>query len=385
MNLEEYREIQEAIWKSIFAGYKDASFSGVRGNALYFSQSWPVQTLKESDYQNQWEPSNPTGSMLASENISRLVDPIPMLKENYTPSGNEAERVYQLILETNQPVEDTLSIQSAALAGSNNMEKEIPAWKWVDPVTPQGKKIRTVVFEQYYMERLELEQKCANTEANFNANRLQYDLSDPEEKKEWEQISGKLENELNIARENSRMYEMKTPGEMRMKVMGADRVNPVIRAFNEAKDIFDKTAVASIIQPALSYHVSYISPANFADPNSAQFWPDVKIKLPDTRNPKRGMRVLFKFCRVDILRPWFILYPLEMNGWKIQGEPPGWLSNGQPQNNPGIFPLLPLAMIVARDLCVKGMGENAGLTFYEAKGIQILAWINRVIPFMPPS
>ena len=80
-------------------------------------------------------------------------------------------------------------------------------------------------------------------------------------------------------------------------------------------------------------------------------------------------------------------------------------STGTIDNNPGAFPLLPIAFVAIRDLRISanwsnedraGMGNAASFGFfdlkggaftqdtYEVKGLQIVAWLSRATPPLPP-
>ena len=73
----------------------------------------------------------------------------------------------------------------------------------------------------------------------------------------------------------------------------------------------------------------------------------------------------------------------------MQGMSPGFLSNGMKEDNYGQFALLPTAMIVVRDLVISPVGVNTSDTdsyqILNDPGLQVLACINKIIPFSPPS
>jgi hypothetical protein len=137
------------------------------------------------------------------------------------------------------------------------------------------------------------------------------------------------------------------------------------------------------------------------------------------------LQISFRFCRVAIRRPWLILSVLKLKGWHFTGQPAGSFSTGQSDLNPGSFPLLPTAFIAIRDLKISGTwgksdraiaelatsgtgntvafgpfalsgryGTDQGGMAYTSKfdgqtltveGLQIIGWINQVVPFTPPT
>jgi hypothetical protein len=137
------------------------------------------------------------------------------------------------------------------------------------------------------------------------------------------------------------------------------------------------------------------------------------------------LQISFRFCRVAVRRPWLMLSVLKLRGWHFAGQPAGSFSTGQVDINPGSFPLLPTAFIAIRDLRISGTwgkndrsiaelaaagtgntvafgpfalsgkyGTDQAGSIYNAKfdgqtltvdGLQILGWINQVVPFSPPT
>ena len=45
----------------------------------------------------------------------------------------------------------------------------------------------------------------------------------------------------------------------------------------------------------------------------------------------------FKFIIVQLNRPWFNLELFNLSGWKLGGQPQGFISNGDANNNDGVF------------------------------------------------
>lgn len=124
----------------------------------------------------------------------------------------------------------------------------------------------------------------------------------------------------------------------------------------------------------------------------------------DTGNSS-GFSISFKCCRVNIDRPWLKYALLNMKNWYMAGTPLGQYSSGVMDPNPGIFPLLPIAFIAIRDLTIEANWsqedlatikdavsfgpfsiENGSITSnkIEVKGLQIMGWISKCTPVLPP-
>lgn len=132
----------------------------------------------------------------------------------------------------------------------------------------------------------------------------------------------------------------------------------------------------------------------------------INQKLP-TKPPSTtdGFSISFKFCRVNIDRPWFKLALLSTRNWYMFGTNVGGYSTGTTQNNPGMFPLLPTSFIAIRDLKItanwsqedsQNLGEAVAFGLFdirdstlisntlEVRGLQIIGWISRLMPELPP-
>ncbi|MGC1396462.1 MAG: hypothetical protein WA828_19540, partial [Coleofasciculaceae cyanobacterium] len=150
-----------------------------------------------------------------------------------------------------------------------------------------------------------------------------------------------------------------------------------------------------------------------------------KIRLPILKDQTldqetKDLQISFRCCRVNFNRPWMLKSLLELSGWTLPGQAAGSLSSGTLENNAGIFPLLPIGFIAIRDLSIRaswgksdreiaaqatsdqgtlGFGPFALSGHYvessksykssfdgttiSAPGLQVLGWINLVLPFAP--
>ena len=374
-------EIIEAIYKTILAAYTKSPIYGMpspsQNQKLFINYVWPGKSLEETAYQNPWLPNNKSGSQLSTENLSNLVNPIPLLSESYTLSGNEVEKAYKFILMASPIPLATIKLRNESCL----KEKK-------DSI-----KNKIYIKEDYNdLKQKELERQYANTCANLMVNSLQYNLLNSIEKEFWKKRVLKFEESVKsswslIVKHKSQKSLWKRNMKRYPNILKSSSTdNPVSCVLNDSNKIFMSTSLSSIINPILTYHPSYIIPSNFALKENSKDWPfapAIPVKTAGNINP--NLTVSFRFCRIDILRPWFNMILLEMNGWKINGQSAGSLSNGENIDNLGSFPLLPSSLIVARDLVISGTEGNSGVEYYSAKGLQILASINRVIPFIPPN
>ena len=118
-----------------------------------------------------------------------------------------------------------------------------------------------------------------------------------------------------------------------------------------------------------------------------------------------GYSISFRLCRVNIDRPWLKLALLSTKNWWMFDTPAGEYATGSADSNPGMFPLLGTSFIAIRDLKItanwsqedrNNLGNAASFGFFdlrdgtvnnntiEVKGLQIIAWISRLMPKLPP-
>ncbi len=118
--------------------------------------------------------------------------------------------------------------------------------------------------------------------------------------------------------------------------------------------------------------------------------------------------VTFEYCVVTAERDWLSDAFLVSKGWYSPGLKAGDLSTGTLEDNTGLIPFLPLAMILIRNLTISGtwttedttalstaaalgpfnlMGRtiNQQSSSLSCTGMQLLAWLCQVQPLLPPQ
>ena len=133
---------------------------------------------------------------------------------------------------------------------------------------------------------------------------------------------------------------------------------------------------------------------------------------PQTRILSTSLRYL----EVTISRPWLDVTLFHLTGWGLQGQPKGLYSNGETEGNPGLMPLLPVALILGIDAEVTATwsaGDHAVMAAAAAHGTSvslgpipvappatsfdgspttlrsvrpfIVGWVSTVVPLLPPN
>ncbi|WP_347265872.1 hypothetical protein [Paracoccus sp. (in: a-proteobacteria)] len=110
----------------------------------------------------------------------------------------------------------------------------------------------------------------------------------------------------------------------------------------------------------------------------------------------RVRRIRLRAIKVDLSRPWLDFQLLALGQWSVEGHPAGFYSSGEFARNDGLFPLLPVAMIVGRDIRFEGefsdrdrglMQGPAALGPFPAAaagaGSHVIGYVTRLVPLAP--
>jgi hypothetical protein len=131
--------------------------------------------------------------------------------------------------------------------------------------------------------------------------------------------------------------------------------------------------------------------------------------MPTTPNQTVEPQILtleFQYCLVKIDRPWLSQPFLFTHDWYMPGFKAGEFSSGAALSKEGIFPALPIACIIVKDLKITanaaeisvvagqamafgpfvlfGQTINETKTTLTVEGMQAIAWIIQLLPVLPP-
>jgi hypothetical protein len=154
-------------------------------------------------------------------------------------------------------------------------------------------------------------------------------------------------------------------------------VGQLASALQQARRLFETSSLASLRDPTIQYHPSYAIPDNWAEQNASGNWYSV---VQPIQVDNSSVSLSLKYFSVSIIRPWFMLSLFDLPSWTLP-RGPGSLSNGKTESNQGSFALLPVSIIMVRDIMAVDASEKI---LYQDLRSQILAFVNKVIPFSPP-
>ena len=378
MSIDESR-IRDAIFNTVLPAYVEPAGDlpdAFASSTVLTARVWPGQQIAGQQYGNAWSPTNPSGRQAATENLSELIDPIPNLASDYSRSGRRVEQTYSYVLTNARPM---FATRSAAATAQQATLPEIEERREIEVSAPETGKVRTIALTESASQRQRREIDYANAVAQLNVNRRLHGKSAGADKESLAKQAPGLEKAARKAWKN--LQSAQTPSAApapAVRSASPPNAGAVAKSFNDARSIFDRSALASLKNPGIQYHPSYLSPENWVSQEAANGWPNSAIPIKGGGPP---VSLTLRYSRVDISRPWLVASLFDLRGWET-AEGPGSLSTGSADSNPGVFALLPISLIIARDIVATG---NNGDVLFEARGLQILAWISKVLPYSPPK
>ncbi|MFY0576297.1 hypothetical protein ACN28S_19780 [Cystobacter fuscus] len=177
--------------------------------------------------------------------------------------------------------------------------------------------------------------------------------------------------------------------------------NSVAALFSAARLNFELSTLGSMLGPGYTWHMTLAQPQNWFTPEASFFDVDLRtsrtlplnggsrfqqstaltalnsglwgyraqdklLRRPVARE-SLDIRVRFKFARVSIRRPWLDTSLFSLGGWATAGRRRNSLSTGSLTGNTGIFPLLPTALILARELQISAAWSPSDVTFIRER------------------
>lgn len=324
-----------------------------------------------------------------------------------------------------------------------------------DQGQPVTVKVESPLYRNYKNKKSLYNAKLAAYLTNF----LNYDLSKPDDARKWSILAPTLQAEVDIAYGD---FQAASPGvvETAVNTLGQHEASSLATIFARARQIYQQTQKGGA-NGGPNWHQCDAFPGNwFADSAAANFWAisvnSQSFRLNESSRftswsaggsagwglwrvgasasstsqsysmstETTGIKISFKIGRIEIRRRWMNPALFSLSGWSVAGRGAGGYSNGQASGNSGVFPLLPTAFLVARDIQISGSWSTSDLqtasqsfssrgsvgwgpfslsgsysnssssrrfnstfdgTTITVPGIQIIGWISAIQPFSPPS
>jgi hypothetical protein len=136
-----------------------------------------------------------------------------------------------------------------------------------------------------------------------------------------------------------------------------------------------------------------------------QFLTADRRKAGKSLDPQTTIRSLrMKYLLVSLRRPWLNPLLFQYAGWYLSQQASGFCSSGEIDTNPGVLPLLPTGMLLAKDVSIDVAWGDVDQAFLDTadvalssvslgpfalrpqapdSNIQLIAWISSLIPYSP--
>lgn len=367
-------EAREDIFNLINSVLTTAPPSGTSGrrepieknDRFFLTIDLPGQAIDVVQFNNAWSPDNLNGSTTALENFSLLVNGIPFLSRIHSLTEYSLEKIYEEIVEAKP---QTIPSKPEDVATYEKAYNFLYA-DAIDIDSTTGKTIQVKIESSVYRNYLNKEAAYKNAYQAYITAFQQYSTLDAPK---WSLLAPELQRKVDITwteLQNARANEI----ESALAILRQAPVSTVATMLSNAKKIWENTKRSSLSDPFVTWHPTYAFPNNWLDDSATNNFSQVTT---DT--------ISFKFARVEIRRPWFNPSILSLNGWSVPGRQPGSYSTGTIEGNDGIFSLIPVRFIIARDINIKALVNRQPTTALSQPGPQIIGWINRIVPFCPPE
>jgi hypothetical protein len=385
---------EQQVLSSLYTTLYDAiTFSpapnqpGAFDKATTFLQFSKNEALNPADFANAVTPVNPGGNLNAAELFASMVDVVPAIQADYTPTANDVSTVYTTIV---NGADSPGTIDPAQLQIYNDAYNYLNSSTTIKDFT--GKEVTTYGPSQIVQAyNTNLTAYIAAVSA-YRTAYLGYNLTDVAQQRQWQA------NEPLLANAVTQTYNTwRNQGAAQVEQAQAALATSINSAVKNAiKDA--QTAVAAINQMAPSvagdpkWFLSYALPTNWADdsvvPNLSALTVDSSNlnKTADSSFTSYGggaswggglwsvggsaqhsesavhshmdaqtVKLTAKIGIVRIFRPWLHEFLFRMQGWFVDMAAAGGISNGTlTGNSSGLLPLIPTAFIIARDVEISG-------------------------------
>lgn len=423
-------------------------------NQAFLTMLMPGTGVEPLLYANALSPSNPGGSEAAARALAELTAMVPALHPVYTTVGR-LEDFYEEIVRAEVTPPAPNPAQEAALAAAEDFLFD-DAIEY-DENTGEPKTVKNAADSPIYKNYKNKHSLIEAAMASYLAEWEQVDQTSVKDKQKWAIMAPLKEYKVRMAYAE---FQTARPGKIREaeSVLGQASQTSLVRRFAEAREVFELALRGGeqlgSYRPVQAFPANWSTTTNYFSTTTIQAseihtstssawgswsaggglnlgffsiggggggaWSNYNLHQ-DTTN----LSLSFSFMRVDIRRPWLKENLFTCSDWDIEGRGKNAYSNGKADSsNQGVFPLLPVAFIVARDIRASanwssvdretitrqthgrggirigpfsfggGGGSSSTSTSFSASfdgttlhspGLQVVGYLNRIMPACPPK
>lgn len=410
-----------------------------------------MQAINEKDFANAFSPMNPNGDMKTAEAFSRLVDALPLPQVLWADSGSLLSTTYKNIVDG---ANSSVKTDPGQLEIYNNAYNYLNVTQTlVDFMKKETTQVIPSPIFSLYQSNL---QSYVAALSSYRLTYNNFNLDDPKQQRDWMAREPVLAAAINSAWNS--LQQGGAPMVQQALAAMTTTINSAIRdAINQSQQTMTKSALASMTGGA-SWYLAYATPSNWAAESAMANMTQLKVdsgslqQSADASFDKWGggvsagwglwsiggnaggssssstahmtstsFTMTSNIEVVRIYRPWYNPSLFKMDNWFTDAYKMDKISDGKGE---GAIPMIPTALIVARDFELKGTfstedkshiesavngGASVGWgpfqiggsyahseshdrlsssfdgTTLKVPGIQVIGYVNAITPACPPS
>lgn len=341
------------------------------------------EALNAADFRNAMSPINPNGDQRAALAFSRMVDQIPAVSGDFTPSGRTISKTYQQIVNSAN-TSNAVSRQHKATydkaVSSLSATTSLPNFDGPPSVTTSPSSIL-----QSYQDN---ETAYVSALIGYRSAQNGCDLDDPRDQRAFQAVAPGLQLNIDRAWNTwSRQGKQNVDRTRNALVSSLDDVSASAIAAAKS-DMSDQHWLSGLSSADARWMPAYALPSDWAMGSSGatDFSLDSShlYTLPDSSFSSSGagaswsaglwsvggsspgssgstnhhlnahnVSISARLQLVRIMRPWLNQLLFTMKGWWLEGQSANAISNGRLKGNESsMLPLIPTAMVVVSDVTI---------------------------------
>lgn len=380
-------KMMQSMYDTLFNAYTKIPPGGMAAGSqedkMFITMIPGGEPIDVSQYANPISPLNPQGTPAATENFSRLVDRLPLVKAAFVDSNIRVSAVYKAIVEGANPVPQP--VNEALKAAYDKADDYL--YDEANDFNDEGQPVKIPTDSPIYANYKRKQLVYGEAVATFVMESSKYDMTKPADQRTWGMIGPSLQRRLTSAWNDLQGAKAKKV-EDALATLAQSSENQVGRVFAQAQDKLNVLTKGSTRDQMDDYLPSYAMPANWYSSSASEGWPKLTLSSASAEvnassnyvkyggsagfslglfsvgggashseerhhvdTEKDDLEVSFRYARISIERPWMNGLIFALPDWTYGQLKAGGISSGNPQTADGtLMTIVPTAFIVVRDL-----------------------------------
>ena len=205
--------------------------AGSQEDKMFITMIPGGEPIDVRQYANPISPLNPQGTPAATENFSRLVDRLPLVKAAFVDSTNKVSTVYRAIVEGANPVPQP--VNEALKAAFDKADDYL--YDEGNDFNEEGQPVKIPTDSPIYANYKRKQLVYGDAVATFMMESSKYDMSKPADQRSWGMIGPSLQRRLTSAWNDLQGAKAKKV-EDALAILAQSSENQVGRVFAQAQE-----------------------------------------------------------------------------------------------------------------------------------------------------